>query len=338
MAARPGSRAAPDQITSAEWIEQELRETKARLHKVEGELAQALKQTYTLETDIRKLMESISLTGSVDTSVQGFREDLRQVRDQLGRMQDRQAAISARMEQIQNQRQAELGRDREDLAAALKQVEALAKVVEGYDSRVKMLEESTRQVEDEISGTRAARQAGERTLGEINMRSAAMHEATLRLEQQTSHFATQIETLEQSDENLVDRMALFLEQIRRVLERMDKLESYEEFQLHTREALQKVAQDREYDVQRIGVAERLANDIADRLDELSLLVARVDQKSQQNGAEVASIAAQMQDQADQIKTGLKKVYQLVLRQRRRQSEALNQEIKELTVGELHAGD
>jgi chromosome segregation ATPase len=203
---------------------------------------------------------------------------------------------------------------------------------------VKILEDATRHLEDEISGTRAARQAGERTLGEINMRSTGMHEAMLRLEQQTNTFANQIEALEQSDENLVDRMTLFLEQLRRALERLDKLESYEQFQSDTRETLQKVAQEREIDIQRLGVAERLVNDIADRMDELSLTLSRVDQKSQQNGAEVASLTAQMQDQEEQIKTGLKKAYQVLLRQRRRASEALNQEIKELTHGELHAGD
>jgi chromosome segregation ATPase len=338
MTARSTKRAEPDQVTSSEWLEQELRETRARLQKVEGELAQALKKTYALEDNLRKVTESVGVTGSVENAVQAFREDVRQVRDQLSRMQDRQATITARMEQIQNQRQAELGRDREDLAAALKQIEAMTRVVEGYDARVKDLEETNRRLEDELSSTRSVRAAGERTLGEIAMRSTAMHEATLRLEQQTSHFATQIDALEQSDENLVDRMTLFLEQLRRVLERLDKLESYEEFQTYTQEALQKVGQDREIDIQRIGIAERLANDIADRMDEMSILLSRVDQKSQQNTAEIASLTAQMQDQADQIKAGLKKVYQTFLRQRRRASEAMNQEIKELTHGELHAGD
>lgn len=338
MTTRSAKRAEPDQITSSEWLEQELRETRARLQKVEGELAQALKQTYTLEDHVRKITDSVGVAGSVETAVQSFREDLRQVRDQLSRMQDRQATITSRMEQIQNQRQAELGRDREDLAVALKQIEAMARVVEGYDARVKDLEDANRRVEDEVSSTRSARAAGERTLGEMAMRSTAMHEATLRLEQQTAHFATQIEALEQSDENLVDRMTLFLEQLRRALERLDKLESFDEFRAHTQEALQKVAQDREIDIQRIGIAERLANDIADRMDEMAILLARVDQKSQQNTAEIASLTSQMQDQADQIKAGLKKVYQTFLRQRRRASEAMNQEIKELTHGELHAGD
>jgi len=337
MPTRSGGRVTADQ-PGTEWFEQELRETKARLHKVEGELAQALKQSHALETEVRKALVSLNVAGTVDVSIQGFREDLRQVRDLLGRMQDRQSAITTRMEQIQNQRQTELGRDRQDLAAALKQAEGMAKILEGYDTRVKNLEETTRHVEEEISGTRAARQAGERTLGEINMRSTAMHEATLRLEQQTSNFATQIETLGQSDENLVDRMTLFLEQLRRVLERLDKLESYEQFQADTREALQKIAQERELDIQRIGVAERLSNDIADQMTELSLTVSRIDQKSQQNGNEIASLTAQMQDQAEQITAGIKKLYQTLLRQRRRASEALNQEIKELTHGELHAGD
>jgi uncharacterized phage infection (PIP) family protein YhgE len=319
-------------------MEQELRDTRARLHKVEGELAQVLKQAYTLDADLRKLLQSLAEAGSAENLVAGFREEVRQVRDQLGRMQDRQAAITAKMEQIQSQRQSELGRDRQDLAAALKQIDSMHKVIEGYDNRVKNLEEATRRAEDEISGTRAVRQASERTLSEINMRSTAMHEAMLRLEQQTSHFATQIENLDQSDQNLVDRMSLFLEQLRRVLERMDKLESYEEFQETTAEALQKAAQDRELDVQRVGVAERLANDVADRLDELTITVTRIDQKSQQNTGEIAALTAQLQDLGDQLKAGLKKSYQLLLRQRRRASEALNQEIKELTHNELHAGD
>ena len=38
-----------------EWLENELRDTKARLHKVEGELEQALKQLWSMEADVRRL-------------------------------------------------------------------------------------------------------------------------------------------------------------------------------------------------------------------------------------------------------------------------------------------
>ncbi len=41
-----------------DWLENELRETKARLHKVEGELDQALKQVWSLEADVRRVAEA----------------------------------------------------------------------------------------------------------------------------------------------------------------------------------------------------------------------------------------------------------------------------------------
>jgi hypothetical protein len=50
------------------------------------------------------------------------------------------------------------------------------------------------------------------------------------------------------------------------------------------------------------------------------------------------MAARLEDLTDQTKQSLKRVYQTFLRQRRRANEALNQEIKELTKGELHATD
>ena len=44
-----------------EWLENELRDTKARLHKVEGELEQALKQLWSMEAGVRRLTEASSV-------------------------------------------------------------------------------------------------------------------------------------------------------------------------------------------------------------------------------------------------------------------------------------
>jgi chromosome segregation ATPase len=322
----------------AEWLENELRETKARLHKVESELAQALKQTYGLEGELRKLVESVAATGSVEASLQAFREEVRQMRDQLGRVQERQSAISGRMEQIQNQRQAEIGRDRQDMGVVVKQMEAAGKLLDKYDGRMKALDEVARHVEEEVAGNRVTNQAIERALDELNTRSARTHEATVRLDHEVNRYSGEIDKLEKSDENLVDKMTLFLEQLRRALERLEKLEQLAEFPEEVRESMQKAAFEREQLAQRVGAAERLAQEVADQTDEFVQGLARLDTKSQQHAGELLSLAGQLADTTDRLTTGLKKIYQLQLRQRRRASEALNQEIKELTQGELHAGD
>ena len=91
----------------SEWLENELRDTKARLHKVEGELEQALKHSWSLETEIRKIHEAMTVSGSAVGQLSSMREELRQVRDQVSKAQDRQAAIANRTDEVIRQRQAD---------------------------------------------------------------------------------------------------------------------------------------------------------------------------------------------------------------------------------------
>ena len=322
----------------AEWLENELRETKARLHKIESELAQSLKQTYGLEAELRKLMESLAVSGSVEATLQTYREEVRQLRDLVGRVQDRQAAISGRMEQIVTQRQAEQGRDRQDMGIVVKQMEAANRQIDQYDGRMKALEEVARHVEEEVAGNRLGNQAIERVIEEMNTRTARTHEATLRLDQELSRQAGELDKLEKAEEGLTDRMSLFLEQLRRALERLEKLEALSTFAEETREAMQRAAFERDQLNQRVAQVDHLMGEIAERTEEFVQGLARLDQRSQNQAGELLSLSGQLQDLTESTKTNLKKVYQTLLRQRRRQSEAMNQEIKELTQGELHAAD
>ena len=332
---RPKSESTPG---TAEWVDGELRETKARLHKIESDLAQSLKQTYGLEAEVRKLMEALAVSGSVEAALQAFREEVRQLRGQVGRVEDRQSSITSRVETVINQRQAESSRGQQDLALMTKQLEASSRVIEQFDARVKTLEEIARHVEEEVAGARLQNAAIDRMMEENNSRTARTHEATLRLDQDFSRFAGGIEEMKKSDENLSERLAAFVEQVRRSAERLDKLETLTTFAEETTEAMQKADFDRDQLTQRIAHVEHLIGEIAQSTGEFAQSLGRLDQRSATQLSELTALAGRLQDLTDQTKAGQKKVYQVLLRQRRRKSEALNQEIKELTAGELHAND
>src|SRR5437870_13139206 len=112
--------------SAVEWLENELRETKARLHKVEGELDQALKQVWSLEADVRRVAEAFSVSGSASAALAALREDVRQLYSQMGKTQDRHSALANRTEEILRQRQTASGRDRQDLGELGRQVASLA--------------------------------------------------------------------------------------------------------------------------------------------------------------------------------------------------------------------
>lgn len=323
---------------TAEWIDNELREAKSRLHKVEGDLAQSLKQTHALEAEVRKLMDALAVSGSVEAAIQAFREEVRQMRGQVGRVEDRQSQVTARMEQVVNQRQAETSRGQQDLAIAAKQIEAMTRSIEQFDGRAKALEEVARHLEEEIAGMRLNHQALDRMMDDTNGRSARSHEATLRLDQEFTRFGGQIAKLEKTDDALVERLSVFTEQMRRTGDRLDKLETMLAFAEETREALEKAGHEREQLTGRVAHVEHLVGEIAIQAEEFAQALGRLDQRTQTQLSELVTQAGRLQDLTDQTRAGLKKIYQVFLRQRRRRSEALNQEIKELTAGELHAGE
>jgi chromosome segregation ATPase len=323
---------------STEWVESELQDTKARLHKLESELAQALKIAWSLDADVQKAVQGVAVSGSVDSTVQSLREEVRGLHAQLGKMQDRQGQLADRVEHDGKGRQAEVGRERYDVGIVAKQVESISRTISQFDGRMKALEEVARHIEEEIATGRLAAQAGERSMEDIQTKSARSHEATLRLDQDFARFGGQFERLEASSEALADRLSLALDQLHKVMERQEQMEVTAGTQEEAKEALQGAAYEREQISQRMASLEHIATEITERTDEFIKGLGRLDQRSQKQASELMAMAARLEDLTDQTKQSLKKVYQTFLRQRRRASEALNQEIKELTQGELHATD
>jgi len=320
------------------WLEQELQDAKARLHKVEGELEQALKQVFSMDADLRRITESLSVSGSANSAISALREDVRQLHGQLGKIQDRQSALTNRTEEVVRHRQAETGRDRQDLGALAKQLDSLARSTGQYEGRMQALEEAIRHMEEGVAGERLSGQSRERAFEDVVTRTARSHEATLRLDQEVSHQATEIEQLRKDDVAFDDRVALLSEQTRRLAERIDKLESIAAFPEEARELLKRATFERDQLTARLGLIEQLSGEVTERLQEFLQGQARLDQRGQMQGAELMALSGRVQEMDEQTKAQLKRIFQTFLRHRRRQAETLAQEIKELGQGELHSGD
>src|SRR5947208_1766378 len=209
--------------SAVEWLENELRETKARLHKVEGELEQALKQVWSLEADVRRVAEAFSVSGSASAALAALREDVRQLHTLIGKVEDRHSVLANRTDEMFRQRQTESGRDRQDLGELAKQTASLTKTVEHFEARVQMLEEVSRRLEEGVAGGHLADQALERQLEDLSTRTTRAHEAALRIDQDLSRLVAQVEKTTKDDE--VERARVTQEHLRRLIERIDKLES-----------------------------------------------------------------------------------------------------------------
>lgn len=322
----------------SEWLENELRDAKARLHKVESELEQALKHSWTLESEIRKIHEAMNVSGSAVGQLSAMREELRQVRDQLSKIQDRQATITNRTEEMLRQRAADTGRDKQELTTLSKQIDGVSRGVDSFEARMKSLEESVRRTEDGVATVRLGAQAIERQFEDVAVRGQRSLESAVRLEQDVARTFGDLEALRKTDAELEDKIRLILEGTRRVTERLDKLDDITDFPDEARELLNRANSERDQLAQRIALTEKLGGELNEELQQIRHHVSRMDQRQQVQNAQLVDLMGRVQELSEQLQAQVKRVFQMFLRQRRRQMDTLAQEIKELGQSEGLGGD
>jgi len=325
--AAPARKQDPEALN--DWLERELRDTRARMHKVESELEQALKRTWTLESDVKRLSEAASQGGSAASVVTGMREELRQVQAQLGRMQDRQTAIANRAEEALRQRSAGDGRDKHDMGAVAKRIESVARYVEPFEHRIQAIEEALRKYQEDVSGLRLNNASLDRVVEEIGTRANRAMETAARLDQGVTSNAADVGSLKKADESFDERLKLIIEQVHRAADRIEKLDEFATFPDEARELIHRATSERELLSQRMALIEKLASELAERTQTLGHNLAKVESRQHVQNAQVVDLSGQVHETAEQLLGQLKRFNQLLLLQRRRQLDTLAAEVKEL---------
>jgi len=312
-----------------QWLDEELGQAKAALHKVEHELEQALNQIWNLDAGLRKLEESIGDARGVADALSGVQEGIRQLRGQADRLQDRQNDLSTRTEELGRQQQVELERERPERAAVLSQAEAAARSVGQFESRVRLLEESLRRVEEAVAAGRLAQENLSRDMEELSSRGARNLEAALRLEHQLDALAAEIEALHKRDGELEERASLYEERMRREEERVEKFQVHLSLPLEIKEQLDRSRFEQQQISERLGKLEASANGLLERTAEFVQGLARIDQRTQAQTTRQMEMDEELRRQRETVGDQLQRLVRVMERQRRRQAEALAQEIKEL---------
>ena len=211
------------QETSAEsrqqWLDEELRQAKAALHKVEHELEQALNQIFNLDSGLRRLEESIGDAAGVATALPGIHEDIRELRSQVDRLQGRQNVLASHGEEAGRMQRADVERERQERAVLVKQAETAARTVNQFESRIQLLEESLRHVEEAVAAVHLAQETLARDTEELRSRGARNLETALRLEHEIGAIAAEIEALQKRDGEIEEKVNLYEERVHRQDER-----------------------------------------------------------------------------------------------------------------------
>jgi chromosome segregation ATPase len=313
-----------------QWLDEELRLTKAALHKVEHELEQALNQIWNLDSGLRKLQETAGEVGGAAAAIPGFHEDIRQLRTVVERIQDRQNLLAGRLEELVRQQQADLERERQERAVVLKQAEAANRSVLQFEARIQRLEESLRHLDEALSEARLSRETMARDLEDVANRAARNLETALRLEQEVAAFAAEAEALHKRDGELDEKINLLDERLRRQEERLDKYEGALQLPLEMKEQLDRAAFEQQQTKERLGKVETVAESLVERTADFVQGLALIEQRAQTQAGRLLEMTEELREQREVVFEQLRKLVRTLERQRRRQAEGLAQEIKELS--------
>ncbi|MCH8814850.1 MAG: hypothetical protein IH957_07085 [Chloroflexi bacterium] len=318
---------------ASRWAEEQLQETKARLYKLENELDQVLKHLWAVDADVRTLTETVSASGDASVAVGKLREEVREQADGLERQKNQHTELANDINQSLRQRQSEAGRDRQELSAISKQVEGVEREVQKYGGRMQALEEVLRHSEEEIAGVKLFEQGLERSITELVTKAEKTDQAVNRIGDEAVQLSGHLEKLEQEGVLVQERMAIMQEQVRRLLESVDKLDDIAEFPKEVKELIKRASFERDQLSQRLNVIDRIAEEATENVQAIQQAVALIEQRSQNQAAELTEIARHLQELDEQTGAELRKIIKVTLTQRRRQVEALSQEIRELGKGE-----
>jgi hypothetical protein len=319
------------------WLEEELRQAKSHLHKLQQQVEQAQNQIWNLAESVRKVEDVFSAHASHLTAFPHLQDEVRQTKEQLGRLQERALANQSRLEEAIRQQQGAVDRERGERSGSVRRLEAVEKLAQSYEGRVLAVEEAGRRLRDDASLLEKRLEAANKGVEEVATKTARHGEAVKRLEEETRRLHTETDALLKQDSILAERVQLLVEQVRRLGEQVTIVS--EDHVVH--QELADVQEHWHTDGQRLDerlkALEQALGEQQQRAEDQARARELLESKDQTQMERLAAFQQQIREQRQQVADYLRKLSQFQERQKRRQLAALEQELKEMKQRDLKLG-
>jgi chromosome segregation ATPase len=319
------------------WLEEELRQAKSQLYKLEQQVEQARNQLWNLAESVQKGEDVLSALASHLTAFPHLQDEVRQAKEQLGRLQERQLANQSRIEDVMRQQQVAAERQREEHSASLRRLEAVERLVQSYEGRMLAVEEGGQRFRDDVSLLEKRLEAADKGGEEMATKTARHGEAVKRLEEETRRLHTEADALTKQDSILSERVQLLIEQVRRMGEQVTIMSEDGVVHQELADAQEHWRADGQRLDERLKALERAMGERQQHAEDHARALELLESKSQTQMERLAAFQQQIREQRQQVAAYLRKLSQFQERQKRRQLAATEQELKEMKQRDLKLG-
>ena len=320
------------------WLEEEVRQAKALVHKLQQEVEQTSNQAWVLSQGLQKAEDLLATMSAQFVALPQLQDEVRQLKEQVGRLHERLLASQGRMEETVRQQQTAMEREREERSASTRRLEAAEKLTQSYEGRVLAIEEGQRRIRDDISLLQKRAVELDKGLEEVAGKAARHSEAVKRLEQESSRVHAELDALAKQDSALSERLQLYGEQARRTDEQVtvigaDRVVRQElaDAQTHWRGEQQRLSD-------KLKALEQTLGEIRQRAEDQGRALELIESKAATQMERVSLFQQQIRDHRQQVAEFLRKLTQFEERQKRRQLASVEQELKEIKQRDLKLGE
>ena len=326
----PRSREEPSpSVNTLAWLQDQFHLLKAQLGKAQHQTDQTQALALDVAEKLRQQETAIADLATQASAIGPLQEELRQVKEAFGRLQDQQVQLRTQLEETIRQQMAETERERVQVGDLHRRLEGLERNVEGWLDRQSGVEDAARRYQEGIALANLRAEGIEQRQEVLEGRASRNLEATNRIDQEISRIDAAIQGLEREDELQSERARVALEAARRVeaLVESEKRDLQALSQLSERIELLRV--ERQRLEERLAQAEESVNELRGLFARQEQIVGVLDGRTQGYLGRLEALREEILRHRQEFVEHLLKLSTGQERLKRRQIEDLEREIKEL---------
>lgn len=323
------SRERTPSASALEWLENELRETKANLARLQQQADQTGAQLWDVQQRLRSVEGTIIDFTSQLASLVQIHEEVRHVREQIGRIVETQDARQRQAEEMMRIRQEEVDRLRQESGDVARRAEDLERQFSEHEERFPLLEETIRRMLDQLQ--RIPPQIDElgRRLSDQEGRNARNLDLIKHIESGLNRMDGELANLRRQDEVVSERVQVYAAQVRRLEESLSKVEEDQTEHRQIYERIEMGRLDRQRMDERLIDLEERARRQQDELADLSRSLGVLDGRDRLYEERLTTMQQQLAQFRQQVKEHLNRLSQFQENEKRRRMSQIEQDIREI---------
>jgi chromosome segregation ATPase len=313
------------------WLEDELRAAKAQIVRIEQSVDRGDGQIGELNLKLHTSDDRTAALAAQIGDIPQFSGRIAHLAQSVTRTEESNAAADRRLSEGARVQQVESERLRQELNGALRRVESLERLVEAWGARFENVETTINRIQESLTLAHQRTEELDRRQESSEQRATRVAEALNRSEHDVGRLEVEIEAIRRDGDLSMERLRAFAEALKRQEEQSDAVAAEVTAQRDIFERIDLLRAELHRVEDRLAAGETRHDEDRGQIEDAQRLIGLLDGKNHGFADRLAMLQGELAAYRDQVADQFHRLHQALDRQKRRQIEELDRELRDLKV-------